>query len=98
MLDLLLEYGASMDITLNNKLVCDGVKNDPDIKAVFAKHERWRRVRKALKFKALAKSLDANATKKFKLTADQQRSIIQASNELRELSDLNVNLERTLLQ
>ena len=54
MLDLLLEYGASMDITLNNKLVSDGVKNDPDIKAVFAKHERWRRVRKALKFKALA--------------------------------------------
>jgi len=92
MLDLLLEYGASIDFTLNDKPVSDGVKNNPDIKAVFAKHERWRRVRKALKFKALAKSLDANATKKFKLTPDQQKSILQASNELRELNDLNVNL------
>ncbi len=97
MLDLLFEYGANMDITLNNKLVRDDIKNDPEIKAVFAKHERWRRVRKALKFRALAKSLDPNSTKKFKLTAEQQRYIAQANNELKELSELNVNLERSVL-
>jgi hypothetical protein len=73
MLDLLLEYGASMDITVNNKVVKDDIKNDPEIKAIFAKHERWRRVRKAFKFRALSKSVDANNSKKFKLTADQQR-------------------------
>lgn len=97
MLDLLFEYDASMDITVNNKLVKEDIKNDPEIKAVFAKHERWRRVRKALKFRVMLKSMDANSTKKFKLTAEQQRQVREANNELKGVSDLNVNLERVVL-
>ena len=93
MLDLLLEYGASMEITLNNKLVRDDIKNDPEIKEVFAKHARWRRVRKAFKFRALTK----DAAKRSKLTADQQRLIREAQNELEGVAELNVNLEREVL-
>ena len=50
-LDLLLEMGASLDYKINSKVVNDELKRcESGISKVHFKHERWRRVRKLLKF------------------------------------------------
>lgn len=50
LLNLLLEYGASMDYVVNEKVVQDGIKTSPpEIDYVHFKHQRWRRLRSYLK-------------------------------------------------
>ncbi len=50
LLNLLLEYGASMDYVVNGKVVQDHIKTCPyEIEQVHFKHQRWRRLRDYLK-------------------------------------------------
>lgn len=49
-LNLLLEYGASMEYLVNGKVVNDSIKaSPPEFDYVHFKHSRWRRIRNYLK-------------------------------------------------
>ena len=89
-LDIMLEHGASMDYKINGKKIDEKVKNPDDtFRQVHFKHERWRQLRKMLK---LEEQIGDG------ISAKQRQLIKQVDYPHAEISKLNHNLRRLLIE